>query len=154
MTVFQVGILGMGGIGRAFARRVRALGMTVIYHNRSQLSPELEDGATYVSSLDELLAESDVVSLNLPLNAKTKHTMGAEQFKKMKKSAILINTARGGVVNEQALVDALEAGEIAGCGLDVYEVEPNGVNPGLLKSDKAFLLPHVGYVVLSLLSSI
>jgi hypothetical protein len=119
---------------------------TVIYHNRTQLSPDLEDGATYVPSLDALLSESDVVSLNLPLNAKTKHTIGAAQFKAMKKTAIVINTARGGVIDEQALVEALEAGEIAGCGLDVYEVEPNGVHPGLLKSDKAFLLPHVGYV--------
>ncbi|GAA5825695.1 hypothetical protein JCM11251_000340 [Rhodosporidiobolus azoricus] len=139
-----LGIVGMGGIGRAFAHRARSLGMSIIYHNRNQLSRELEDGATYVSSLDELLTTADVVSLNLPLNAKTKHTMGAEQFKRMKKSAVLINTARGGVVNEQALVDALEQGEIAGCGLDVYEVEPNGVHEGLLKSEKAFLLPHVG----------
>ncbi|GAA5916262.1 hypothetical protein JCM6882_005061 [Rhodosporidiobolus microsporus] len=138
-----LGIVGMGGIGRAFAHRARALGMTIRYHNRSQLSPELEDGAEYISSLDELLSTADVVSLNLPLNAKTKHTMGAAQFKRMKKSAVLVNTARGGVVDEQALVDALEQGEIAGCGLDVYENEPQ-VHAGLLQSDKAFLLPHVG----------
>ncbi|GAA6027430.1 hypothetical protein JCM8097_007860 [Rhodosporidiobolus ruineniae] len=138
-----LGIVGMGGIGRAFAKRARALDMTVVYFNRNQLSPELEGGATYVSSLDELLATSDVVSLNLPLNAKTKHTIGAEQFKRMKKSAVLVNTARGGVVDEQALVDALEQGEIAGCGLDVYEAEPR-VHAGLLANEKAFLLPHVG----------
>ncbi|GAA5861102.1 hypothetical protein JCM8547_008036 [Rhodosporidiobolus lusitaniae] len=138
-----LGIVGMGGIGRAFATRARALGMTVVYHNRNQLTPDLEDGATYLSTLDELLRTADVVSLNLPLNAKTKHTMGAEQFKAMKKSAILVNTARGGVVDEQALVEALESGEIAGCGLDVYENEPK-VHEGLLKSEKAFLLPHVG----------
>ncbi|BGP15834.1 hypothetical protein JCM10213v2_003823 [Rhodosporidiobolus nylandii] len=138
-----LGIVGMGGIGRAFAQRARSLGMSIVYHNRTQLSPELEDGATYVSSLDELLSTADVVSLNLPLNAKTKGLMGAEQFKRMKKSAFLINTARGGVVKEAELVAALEEGEIAGCGLDVYEDEPN-VHPGLLASEKAFLLPHVG----------
>ncbi|GAA5970888.1 hypothetical protein JCM11641_004495 [Rhodosporidiobolus odoratus] len=141
-----LGILGMGGIGRAFAHRARALGMTIIYHNRSQLSPELEGGATYVASLDDLLSTSDVVSLNLPLTPKTRHTMGVEQFKKMKRSAVLINTARGGVVDEAALVEALKSGEIAGCGLDVYEDEPR-VHPGLLAgpaAEKAFLLPHVG----------
>lgn len=139
----------MGGIGRAFARRARALGMTIVYHNRNRLSPDLEDGASYVSSLDELLSTSDVVSLNLPLNAKTRHTIGREQFKRMKKSAILINTARGPVVDEKALVDALEQGEIAGCGLDVYENEPK-IEEGLVKLEregKAFLLPHVGYVL-------
>lgn len=146
----QLGIVGMGGIGRAFARRARALGMSIVYHNRNRLSPDLEDGATYVSSLDELLSTSDVVSLNLPLNAHTKHTMGAEQFRRMKGSAILINTARGGVVDEKALVAALEQGEIAGCGLDVYENEPR-IEEGLLrleKEGKAFLLPHVGCVPL------
>jgi lactate dehydrogenase-like 2-hydroxyacid dehydrogenase len=139
-----LGVLGLGGIGRAFAQRARALGMTVQYHNRTRLSPELEQGAKYVS-FDELLASSDVVSLNLPLNAKTKHIIGSAEFKRMKQTAILINTARGGVVDEAALVDALEQGEIAGCGLDVYEREPQ-ISEGLLKSDKAFLLPHVGYV--------
>lgn len=133
----------MGGIGRAFAKRCRSLGMEVQYHNRNRLSKELEDGATYVDSLEELLETSDVVSLNLPLNEKTKGLMGKKQFEKMKKTAILINTARGGVVNEQELVDALEKGEIAGCGLDVYQDEPK-INEGLIKSDKAFLLPHVG----------
>ncbi|GAA5971711.1 hypothetical protein JCM3765_007624 [Sporobolomyces pararoseus] len=138
-----LGIVGMGGIGRAFAKRCRSLGMTVQYHNRNRLSKELEDGATYVDSLEELLEISDVVSLNLPLNNKTKGLMGKKEFERMKKTAILINTARGGVVNEQELVDALEEGKIAGCGLDVYQDEPK-INEGLIKSDKAFLLPHVG----------
>ncbi|GAA6024319.1 hypothetical protein JCM11491_005985 [Sporobolomyces phaffii] len=138
-----VGIVGMGGIGRAFARRVKSLGMSVQYHNRNRLTPDLEAGATYVDSLQELLETSDVVSLNLPLNAQTKRLMGEKEFGLMKKSAILINTARGGVVDESALVNALERGEIAGCGLDVYEDEPK-IHEGLIKSDKAFLLPHVG----------
>ena len=137
-----LGVVGLGGIGRAFAKRARAMGMDVQYYNRNRLSPELEQGAKYVS-FEELLQTSDVVSLNLPLNAKTKHTMGREQLKQMKKTAVLINTARGGVVDEIALVEALESGEIAACGLDVFEDEPQ-VQEGLLKSDRAFLLPHVG----------
>ncbi|KAM0747844.1 putative 2-hydroxyacid dehydrogenase [Meredithblackwellia eburnea MCA 4105] len=137
-----LGILGMGGIGRAFATRARAVGMEVQYYNRTRLSPELEQGATYVS-FDELLKTSDVVSLNLPLNAKTKHIIGKDAFKAMKKEAVVINTARGAVIDELALVEALETGEIAGCGLDVYEDEPK-VSEGLIKSPKAFLLPHVG----------
>ncbi|KAI5479052.1 2-hydroxyacid dehydrogenase [Pseudohyphozyma bogoriensis] len=137
-----VGIVGMGGIGRAFAARVKALGMSVQYYNRNRLEPELEAGAKYVS-MEELLTTSDVVSLNLPLNAKTKHTIGKEEFKKMKKSAILINTARGGVIDEAAMVEALNSGEIAGVGLDVFENEPT-ISQGLLDSPKAFMLPHVG----------
>lgn len=124
--------------------------MSIVYHNRNRLSPDLEDGAEYISSLDELLSTSDVVSLNLPLNPKTKHLMGTEQFKRMKKSAILINTARGGVVDEKALVKALEDGDIASCGLDVYENEPK-IDDGLLRlaregDPRVFLLPHVGCV--------
>ncbi|KAK4051151.1 hypothetical protein OIV83_002973 [Microbotryomycetes sp. JL201] len=138
-----VGILGMGGIGRAFAARCRALGVKdVLYHNRSRLSPELEQGAKYVSK-QELLETSDVLSLNLPLNSSTKHSIGESEFKMMKNSAILVNTARGPIVDEQALIKALEGGEIAGCGLDVFEHEPS-VPDELLKSEKAFLLPHVG----------
>lgn len=137
-----LGIVGMGGIGRAFATRARAVGMDVQYYNRTRLSPELEQGAKYVG-FEELLTTSDVVSLNLPLNAKTKHIIGTKEFEMMKSSATLINTARGGVIDEKALVAALESGEIAGCGLDVYEDEPT-ISAGLVSSPKAFLLPHVG----------
>jgi lactate dehydrogenase-like 2-hydroxyacid dehydrogenase len=107
------------------------------------LSEDQEDGAKYVETLGELLESSDVVSLNLPLNEKTKGLIGKKEFERMKETAVLINTARGGVVKEQELVEALEKGEIVGCGLDVYEDEPR-INEGLIKSDKAFLLPHVG----------
>ena len=142
----------MGGIGRA--RRARALGMTIVYHNRSRLSPALEDGATYVPSLDELLSTSDVVSLNLPLNAKTRHMIGKEQFKRMKQSAILINTARGPVVDEKALVDALEQGD-PNAAKEFANDHPGAAEvhcgeEGLIKLEregKAFLLPHVGYVL-------
>ncbi|KAM0787610.1 hypothetical protein ACM66B_003677 [Microbotryomycetes sp. NB124-2] len=138
-----VGILGMGGIGRAFATRCRALGVRqILYHNRHRLSPELEQGAKYVSK-EELLRTSDVVPLNLPLNAQTRHSVARREFELMKRTAVLINTARGPVVDEKALIEALREGQIAGCGLDVFENEPS-VPEELIQSDKAFLLPHVG----------
>jgi lactate dehydrogenase-like 2-hydroxyacid dehydrogenase len=116
--------------------------MTIQYHNRNRLPEDLEQGAKYVSR-DELLATSDVVSLNLPLNAHTKHTISAPELKAMKKSAILINTARGAVVDEPALIEALESGEIAGAGLDVYENEPT-IPARLLQHPNAVCLPHIG----------
>ncbi|WVQ79939.1 hypothetical protein IAT38_002040 [Cryptococcus sp. DSM 104549] len=142
-----LGIVGMGGIGSALARRARPFGMTVQYYNRRRLSEEKEReiGATYVATLDELLATSDVVSLNLPLNASTKHLISDEAFDKMKSSAVLVNTARGPIVDEAALVRALEQGKIAGCGLDVYEDEPR-ITPALLAHPNALCLPHVGTV--------
>ncbi|KAK8850328.1 hypothetical protein IAR55_004245 [Kwoniella newhampshirensis] len=142
-----LGIVGMGGIGSALARRAKPFGMTVQYHNRSRVSPEKEQemGVTYVESLDELLSTSDVISLNLPLNAKTKHLISDSAFAKMKPSAVLINTARGPIVDEAALVRALQEDKIAGCGLDVYEDEPK-ITPALLKHPKALCLPHVGTV--------
>jgi glyoxylate reductase len=137
-----LGILGMGGIGRNIKRKADVFGMTTIYHNRSELSPEMAGGARYVS-FEELLTTSDVLSLNLPLNAKTRHIISTEQFKLMKPSAVVVNTARGPVMDENALVDALDQGLIAGAGLDVYEEEPK-VHPGLMKNDKVMLLPHMG----------
>ncbi|OAP60736.1 hypothetical protein AYL99_05738 [Fonsecaea erecta] len=137
-----LGILGMGGIGRNMKKKAQAFGMTVIYHNRRELDASLADGAEYVS-FEELLKRSDVLSLNLPLNPKTRHTLSTEQFQLMKPSAIIVNTARGAVVDEVALVHALDRGLIAGAGLDVYEDEPR-VHPGLLDNDKVVLLPHMG----------
>lgn len=137
-----LGILGMGGIGRNLKRKAAAFGMTTIYHNRSKLSSELADGAEYVS-FEELLQRSDVLSLNLPLNPQTRHIISTEQLNMMKKSAVIVNTARGAVIDEAALVKALDEGTIAGAGLDVYEDEPT-IHEGLLKNDKVLLLPHVG----------
>lgn len=116
--------------------------MSIIYHNRNQLSPELEGGATYVS-FDELLAKSDVLSLNLSLNAKTKHIISAPQLAACKKGAVIVNTARGGLIKEIDLVSALESGHIGAVGLDVFEEEPK-IHPGLVKNEKAFLMPHMG----------
>lgn len=137
-----LGILGMGGIGREVAARARAFGMQIQYHNRSKLAPELELGAKFVS-FDELLKTSDVLSLNCSLRKETIHILGRPEFAKMKKGMVLINTARGKLIDEQALVDALEDGTVWSAGLDVYEEEPK-INPGLLKNDKVVLLPHIG----------
>ncbi|QGA15063.1 hypothetical protein EYB26_002719 [Talaromyces marneffei] len=137
-----LGILGMGGIGQEMAHRAKAFGMTIQYHNRSRLSPELEDGAKYVS-FEELLATSDVFSLNLALNPSTRHIIGAKELAQMKDGVVIVNTARGALIDEKALVAAIESGKVASAGLDVYENEPR-VEEGLLKSDKVFLLPHIG----------
>lgn len=137
-----LGILGMGGIGRNLSKKAKAFGMSTIYHNRRKLDDKSAAGAEYVS-FEELLKRSDVLSLNLPLSPKTRHIISTEQFKLMKPTAIVINTARGAVMDEAALVKALDEGVIAGAGLDVYEEEPK-VHPGLVKNEKAILLPHMG----------
>ena len=140
----QLGIIGMGDIGRALARRARAFGMNIAYSNRKPVDNAVESelGATFMSQ-DELLATSDVVSLNCPYSPATHHLIGAAQLAAMKKSAFLVNTARGPIVDEAALVDALRVGEIAGAGLDVFENEP-AVHPGLLDCEQAVLIPHLG----------
>lgn len=137
-----LGILGMGGIGRNISKKAAAFGMTTIYHNRRKLSDDKAGSAEYVS-FEDLLKKSDVLSLNLPLSPKTRHIISTEQFKLMKPSCIVINTARGAVMDEAALVDALDQGLIAGAGLDVFEEEPK-VHPGLLKNEHVILLPHMG----------
>jgi glyoxylate reductase len=140
----QFGIVGMGAIGIATARRAKAFGMSVAYFSRSKIAEEtaLELDAKQLS-LDELLATSDIVSIHCPSNESTHHLIGAAQFKKMKKTAFLINTARGPIVNEQELVDALVSSEIAGAGLDVFEFEPQ-VNAELLDLENVVLIPHLG----------
>ncbi|KAK2792884.1 hypothetical protein FQN52_002562 [Onygenales sp. PD_12] len=136
-----LGILGMGGIGTEVAIRAQAFGMKVIYHNRGRLSPEPK-GTKYVS-FDELLAQSDVLSLNLSLYAETKHIINENVFKKMKDGVVIVNTARGGLMDEKALVAALASGKVGSVGLDVYENEPQ-VEQGLLDNPRVFLLPHIG----------
>ncbi|MDH4294159.1 MAG: D-glycerate dehydrogenase [Betaproteobacteria bacterium] len=139
-----LGIIGMGRIGQAIARRASGFEMKVIYHNRNRIAPELERrcNAAYVS-FDELLAQADFVVLQMPYNPQTHHLIGAAQLEKMKRSAILINSTRGGVVDDAALVQALRDGTIRGAGLDVFENEPK-LNPGFLKLDNVVLAPHIG----------
>ena len=139
-----LGVVGMGAIGIATARRGKACGMSVVYFSRSEIDTKIasELGAKKVS-LDELLATSDIVSIHCPSNDSTHHLIGKAQFEKMKKTAFLVNTARGPIVDEQALVDALRNRKIAGAGLDVFEFEPK-INAGLLDRDDVVLIPHLG----------
>jgi len=140
----RLGIVGMGRIGQALARRAKAFGMQVHYHNRHRLNVGLEDelGATYWDSLEAMLPRVDVVSLNCPATPETYHLMSAERLALMKPDAVLINTARGEVVDEAALVAALDRRALAGAGLDVYEHEP-AVNPGLVNRPEVVLMPHM-----------
>lgn len=139
-----LGIFGMGRIGQAVARRAVASGMKIFYHNRKRLDQSIEEkyNAKYVD-FETLLAESDFLSLNAPSTADTKHVIGVDELKKMKPTAILINTARGALVDEKALIEGLKAKEIAGAGLDVYENEPK-ISPELLDMDNVVLTPHIG----------
>ena len=144
-----LGIIGMGRIGQALARRALASGMTVIYHNRrpipeSRLATGIwHPGAIKYVSQEELLQTADFVSLNLPYTPEVKHLIGEKELQMMKPTAYLINTARGAHVNEEALVQALKRGEIAGAAMDVYEHEPE-IHPELLQLDNVVLSPHTG----------
>jgi glyoxylate reductase len=135
----------MGRIGQAVARRARAFGVEVHYHNRKPAPVALvqELGATYWESLDQMLAHSDIVSVNCPHTPGTYHLLSARRLKLLRPHAIVINTARGEVIDEGALVHMLSKGEIAGAGLDVYEHEPT-INPRLLTLPNVVLLPHMG----------
>jgi lactate dehydrogenase-like 2-hydroxyacid dehydrogenase len=141
-----LGIIGMGRIGQALARRAAASGMTIIYHNRRPLGDEAMRGLGYEASYvtkEELLVTADFVSLNLPYTPEVKHLIGAAELKMMKPTAYLINTARGAHIDEEALVNALREGEIAGAAMDVYEHEPQ-IHPELLTLDNVVLSPHTG----------
>ena len=144
----RLGIIGMGRIGQALARRVKGFGLSVHYHNRKRVHPdiELELEATYWESLDQMLARMDILSVNCPHTPATYHLLSARRLKLIRKEAYIVNTARGGVIDEDAMVKLIESGEIGGAGLDVYEHEPL-VNPKLVrlgKAGKVTLLPHMG----------
>ena len=139
----KLGILGLGRIGQAVARRGRGFGMEVLYHNRSrQDDAEKELGARYLD-LDDLLRESDFVSIHTPLTDETRHLIGERELGLMQQTAVLVNTSRGPVVDEAALADVLQDGRIFAAGLDVYEEEPE-VHPKLLELENAVLAPHIG----------
>ncbi len=139
----RLGILGMGRIGQAVARRARAFGMQVHYHNRKRLRPEAELEATYWESLDQMIARMDVISVNCPHTPSTFHLLNARRLKLLKPSAVIINTSRGEVIDENALTRGLRAGEIAGAGLDVFE-HGTDINPALRHLPNVVLLPHMG----------
>jgi len=139
-----IGIVGFGRIGQALARRASGFGMRVIYHDAVDLPKDVTEplGAER-RELDDLLAEADFISVHVNLTPKTRHLFGAKQFRKMKDTAILVNTSRGPVIDEEALAGALAAGEIFAAGLDVFENEPE-VHPGLLELENAVVIPHLG----------
>ena len=141
----RLGILGMGRIGQAVARRASAFGMPVEYHNRHRLRVEIEDdlGVTYQESLDRMVSRSDVISINCPHTPSTFHLMNARRLKLMKPDAVIVNTSRGEVIDENALTRMLRAGEIAGAGLDVFE-HGHKINPRLRELSNVVLLPHMG----------
>lgn len=144
VTGKTLGIIGMGRIGKALAKRANACGMEVIYHNRRQLYVDEETRLNVMyASMEELLAQSDFVSLNAPYTSDTFHIIGEAELKRMKPSAILINTARGPLVDEKALVKALQEGTIRGAGLDVFEFG-DYPSPELLEMDQVVLTPHIG----------
>lgn len=141
----RLGILGMGRIGSAVAKRAQAFGMQIHYHNRKRLRPEVEVSldATYWDSLDQMVARMDIVSINCPHTPSTFHLMNARRLKLMKPDAVIVNASRGEVIDENALGRMLEAGELAGAGLDVYE-HGTDVNPALRNLPNVVLLPHMG----------
>ncbi len=145
----RLGILGMGRIGQAVARRAAAFGMQIHYHNRRRLRPETEEdfGATYWESLDQMVARMDVISINCPHTPSTFHLMNARRLKLMKPDAVIVNTSRGEVIDENALTRALRAAELAGAGLDVYEHGAEA-NPRLRALSNVVLLPHMASATL------
>jgi glyoxylate reductase len=145
----KLGILGMGRIGTAVARRAKAFGLEIHYHNRKPAHPKIveELGAHYCEGLDALLARVDILSVNCPHTPATYHLLSGRRLKLMKPLAIIVNTARGEIIDEAALIDMLEKGTLAGAGLDVFEHEP-AVNPKLLALNNVVLLPHMGSATL------
>jgi glyoxylate reductase len=140
----RLGIVGMGRIGQALAKRAKAFGLQIHYHNRKPVRDAVSEAleATYWESLDQMLARMDIVSINCPHTPATFHLLSARRIKLMKPDAVLVNTARGEVIDEAAMIRALEAGDIGGAGLDVFENEPN-VNPRLKALRNVVLLPHM-----------
>jgi glyoxylate reductase len=148
----RLGIVGMGRIGQAVARRAKAFGLQIHYHNRRRVAPRIEEelNATYWESLDQMLVRMDIVSVNCPHTPATYHLLSARRLKVMQPGAYIVNTARGEVIDENALTRLIEAGDLAGAGLDVFEHEP-AVNPKLVKlarAGKVVLLPHLGSATL------
>lgn len=143
VTGKRLGIVGMGRIGRAVARRARAFDMTIHYHSRTPLPPDESGGAVFHESVDDLLPHCDVLSLHCPATPETIGLMNAERIARLPRGAILVNTARGPVVDDEAVIDALKRGHLAAAGLDVFTGEP-AINPAYRDLPNTFLLPHLG----------
>ena len=143
VTGSRVGIIGMGRVGRAFAAKARGFDMDVHYYNRSELSADLAQGATYHSTVESLLGVADFLSLHCPATPETRDLMNTERFSMLPAGAVVVNTARGALIDEDALMAALDRGHVAAAGLDCFKVEPGG-NPALSSYDNVFMLPHIG----------
>ena len=143
VTGARLGIIGMGRVGRAFADKARGFGMDIHYYNRSRLSPELEQGATYCETIEEVLGVADFLSLHCPATPDTTGLMNAERFARLPDGAVVVNTARGALIDETALLDALERGKLSAAGLDCFVTEPGG-NPAFAAHENIFMLPHIG----------
>src|SRR5262245_30099974 len=143
VTGKRLGILGMGRIGQALAERARAFRMTIHHSNRSRLKPDVEKGVTFHANPDDMLAHCDFLSTNAPMTPETRKWVNAERIARLPKGAIVINTARGGVVDDEALIAALKSGRLAAAGIDVFDGEPR-IHQGYYGLQNAFLLPHMG----------
>jgi lactate dehydrogenase-like 2-hydroxyacid dehydrogenase len=143
LTGARLGIIGMGGVGRAFARKARGFDMEIHYHNRSRLAPDEEAGAVYHADLDELLAVSDFLSLHCPATPETIGLMNAARLAQLPQGAVVVNTARGTLIDEPALLNAVESGHIGAAGLDCFVKEPGG-NPAFAAFENIVMMPHVG----------
>ena len=143
VTGKRLGIFGMGRIGRAVARRARGFDMEIHYNNRSRLAPELEDGAVWHDTPESLLAASEFLSINAPSSPETRKFLNAERIARMPDGAVVVNTARGDLVDDDALIEALQSGKVTAAGLDVFAGEPN-LDPRYRELDNTFLLPHIG----------
>ena len=143
VTGARLGIIGMGRVGRAFATKARGFGMEVHYYNRTPLPEDQAHGATYHASVESLLGVADFLSLHCPATPETTNLMNAKRFALMPRGAVIVNTARGALIDEDALIAALESGQVAAAGLDCFKTEPGG-NPAFAQYDNIFMLPHIG----------
>jgi lactate dehydrogenase-like 2-hydroxyacid dehydrogenase len=143
VTGARLGIIGMGRVGRAFAAKARGFDMDVHYYNRTELSADLAQGATYHSTIDSLLGVADFLSLHCPASPETTNLMNADRFALLPEGSVIVNTARGALIDEEALMAALDSGHVAAAGLDCFKVEPGG-NPAMSTYDSVFMLPHIG----------
>ncbi len=143
VTGKRLGVIGMGRVGQVTAERARGFEMEILYHNRSRLDPAAEKGARYYQALDQMLPECEFLSIHCPATAETRGLINAARIERLPDGAIVVNTARGAVVDDDALIAALESGKLAAAGLDVFNNEPD-INPKYRKLENTFLLPHIG----------